>query len=326
MTDPRFFLVGGAVRDTLLGRAPKDRDFLVTGVTGDDLTAAGFQQVGAAFPVFLHPVTGDEHALPRGTGDGCPVVADLAARDLTVNAMALCQSTGTLVDPFGGAADVAARVLRQTGPDAFTVDPVRVLRTARLAASLGFTVAPETVKAMGDVAGALSSLVTERVFAEFRKALSTPNPSTFFQVLADAGVLSVVFSDLFAVPTVTGDDEVTRFASVAAHAADPVAFAKRVGAPSAWVDVAKAVAVVRDGRPADAVATVAAVAKAGGLRKSDAFKAAVAGVVPSLAPFWASVWGAMVAVDMAAVVHGKSGQAARDAVNAAHVAAVGAVV
>lgn len=157
------FLVGGAVRDSLLGKEPKDRDFVVVGETADTMLAAGFAQVGKGFPVFLHPDTKEEHALARqekATGggghgdfafvtDGVSLADDLSRRDLTMNAMALADD-GSLVDPFGGAADLAAGVLRHVGP-AFADDPLRVLRVARFAAQLNFDVADDTMTMMADM-------------------------------------------------------------------------------------------------------------------------------------------------------------------------------
>ena len=153
----RVYLVGGAVRDELLGLEPRERDWVVVGGTPDELTQQGFRQVGASFPVFLHPETAEEYALARterkqGHGyhgfsvdfdPGVTLEEDLARRDLTINAMAR-DETGVLVDPFGGQGDIEKRVLRHVSP-AFREDPLRVLRVARFAARLaplGFTVHP----------------------------------------------------------------------------------------------------------------------------------------------------------------------------------------
>ncbi len=158
-----IYLVGGAVRDRLLGRPHVERDFVVVGATPDELLALGYRPVGKDFPVFLHPDTGEQYALARTerkTGPGyygfatrfSPDVTleqDLARRDLTINAMAQTGS-GEIVDPYGGERDLAARVLRHVSP-AFVEDPLRVLRVARFAArfaGLGFTVAPETLELM----------------------------------------------------------------------------------------------------------------------------------------------------------------------------------
>ncbi|HCP47352.1 MAG TPA: multifunctional CCA tRNA nucleotidyl transferase/2'3'-cyclic phosphodiesterase/2'nucleotidase/phosphatase, partial [Deltaproteobacteria bacterium] len=142
------YLVGGAVRDRLLGLPVQDRDWVVVGSTSDELQARGFQRVGRDFPVFLHPQTSEQYALARAQRGGLPspevtLEQDLTGRDLTINAMAE-HADGTLVDPTGGRADLEARLLRHVGP-AFADDPIRVLRVARFAARLapqGFTVAP----------------------------------------------------------------------------------------------------------------------------------------------------------------------------------------
>src|SRR4249919_2346880 len=194
------FLVGGAVRDALLGLPPGDRDYVVVGETQAAMVSRGFKPVGRDFPVFLHPKTGEEYALARterksGRGyrgfvvDADPSVTldeDLQRRDFTINAIAQAED-GTLVDPFGGARDLQARVLRHVGP-AFAEDPLRVLRAARFMArfaSLGFEVAPETMalmRAMVD-SGELAELVPERVWNELVRALASPTPSAFLRTL-----------------------------------------------------------------------------------------------------------------------------------------------
>ncbi len=207
------YLVGGAVRDRLLGLPVGDRDFVVVGATPEAMIAAGFRPVGADFPVFLHPETGEEYALARterksGRGykgfvfHAAPDVtldADLARRDLTINAIAE-DADGRLVDPFGGARDLEARVLRHVSP-AFVEDPLRVLRVARFAARfspLGFTVAPETMALMREIAesGELEHLVPERVFVELRKTLEGPRPGVFLRVLRDTGALAVLLPEI----------------------------------------------------------------------------------------------------------------------------------
>ncbi len=214
------YLVGGAVRDRLLGLPPGDRDWVVVGGTPDAMRARGFRQVGRDFPVFLHPDTGEEHALARterksGRGHGGFVVHaeptvtledDLVRRDFTINAIAQA-ADGSLVDPFGGEADIRARVLRHVGP-AFEEDPLRVLRAARFMARfapLGFTVADETRAMMQRMvaSGELSDLVPERVWQELRGALRTAAPSAFLRTLRDCGALAVVLREvdaLYGVP------------------------------------------------------------------------------------------------------------------------------
>ena len=195
------YLVGGAVRDELLGLPVKERDWVVVGANPDELKALGYTAVGRDFPVFLHPESKEEYALARTerkTGPGyrgfvtrfssdVTLEQDLERRDLTINAIAKDVDTGKLVDPYHGQRDVQARVIRHVS-DAFLEDPVRVLRAARFAARfapLGFTVAPETMALMQRIAasGELDALVPERVWQETLKALNTKSPQTFFAVL-----------------------------------------------------------------------------------------------------------------------------------------------
>ncbi len=214
------YLVGGAVRDKLLGLSSSDLDHVVVGATPDDMLRAGYRPVGKDFPVFLHPRTNEEYALARTerkTGRGYHAFAfnadpsvtleeDLERRDLTINAMAE-DADGNLVDPYGGARDLEARVLRHVSP-AFAEDPVRVLRVARFLAryaTLGFTIADETLALMrGMVAdGEVDHLVAERVWAETRKTLCEPTPSAFLRALRDCDALRVLFPEvdaLYGVP------------------------------------------------------------------------------------------------------------------------------
>ncbi len=216
----QIFKVGGAVRDQLLGRAIKDIDWVVVGATPEQMLAQGFRPVGDDFPVFLHPVSGEEYALARTerkSGHGyngftfhtSPEVTledDLLRRDLTVNAMALA-ADGTLYDPYGGQADLAARLLRHVSP-AFAEDPLRVLRVARFAARyayLGFSVHPDTLALMATLAdsGELQHLTAERIWQEFARALMEDNPEVFIQVLRDCDALKVLLPEvdvLFGVP------------------------------------------------------------------------------------------------------------------------------
>ena len=217
----KIYLVGGAVRDALLGRPLTERDYVVVGAQPDDLLALGYRPVGKDFPVFLHPQTGDQYALARTerkTGAGyygfatrfAPDVTleeDLARRDLTINAMAQPIGSSDVVDPHGGRRDLEARVLRHVSP-AFVEDPLRVLRVARFAARfapLGFSIAPETMQLMQDIvrSGEMQALVAERVWVETERALGEQTPAVYFEVLRQCGALAVLFPEidcLFGVP------------------------------------------------------------------------------------------------------------------------------
>ncbi|MCW5625458.1 MAG: multifunctional CCA tRNA nucleotidyl transferase/2'3'-cyclic phosphodiesterase/2'nucleotidase/phosphatase [Burkholderiales bacterium] len=206
----KIYRVGGAVRDERLGLPVRDRDWVVVGATPEAMVQAGFRPVGRDFPVFLHPQTHEEYALARTerkSGPGyrgfvvhaAPDVTledDLARRDLTINAMALDEH-GSLVDPFGGAQDLSAGVLRHVSP-AFTEDPVRILRVARFAARFGFTVAPETLQLMRQMVadGEVDHLVAERVWQEVSRGLMEARPSTMFRVLQDCDALPVIAPEL----------------------------------------------------------------------------------------------------------------------------------
>jgi tRNA nucleotidyltransferase (CCA-adding enzyme) len=213
----KIYRVGGAVRDELLGRTIADRDYVVVGATPEAMIAKGFRPVGRDFPVFLHPESGDEYALARTerkSGRGyhgfsfhvAPDVTleeDLGRRDLTINAMAR-DSGGTLIDPYGGARDLRAGILRHVSP-AFAEDPLRVLRVARFAARFGFAVAAETEALMRSIAagGELATLVPERVWQELARALMEPHPSRFLVVLRSCGALKLLLPEvdaLFGVP------------------------------------------------------------------------------------------------------------------------------
>jgi tRNA nucleotidyltransferase (CCA-adding enzyme) len=212
------YLVGGAVRDRLLGRAVGDRDWVVVGADPDELLGLGYLAVGRDFPVFLHPETREEHALARTerkTGPGyhgfefhadrsVTLEDDLARRDLTINAIAEDEN-GALVDPHGGRRDLAAKVLRHVSP-AFAEDPVRILRLARFAARFAdFQVAAETEALMREMVanGEVDALVPERVWQELSRGLMEGKPSRMFEVLRASGALARVLPEvdrLFGVP------------------------------------------------------------------------------------------------------------------------------
>jgi tRNA nucleotidyltransferase (CCA-adding enzyme) len=220
MRGMQVYLVGGAVRDRLLGRPVSERDWVVVGATPEELQRAGYLPVGRDFPVFLHPKTKEEYALARLERKVAPgyrgfdtqfspdvtLEDDLRRRDLTINAMAE-DAAGTVIDPYGGRRDLEARLLRHVSP-AFAEDPVRILRVARFAARyapLGFRVAEETLQLMRRMVaeGEAAALVPERVWTETEKALGEPSPEVFIETLRDCGALAVVFPELdalFGVP------------------------------------------------------------------------------------------------------------------------------
>jgi tRNA nucleotidyltransferase (CCA-adding enzyme) len=216
----QVYLVGGAVRDALLGLAVKERDWVVVGGTREELLRMNYREVGRDFPVFLHPETHEEYALARlerkvapgyrgftvEFGPEVTLEEDLARRDLTINAMARA-ADGSIVDPYGGQADIESRTLRHVSK-AFIEDPVRVLRVARFAARfapLGFTVAPETKELIRTMVlrREVDALVAERVWQESEKALREPAASSFFEVLRECGALKPIYPEidaLFGVP------------------------------------------------------------------------------------------------------------------------------
>ncbi|TCS37760.1 tRNA nucleotidyltransferase (CCA-adding enzyme) [Paucimonas lemoignei] len=207
----KIYTVGGAVRDGLLGLPVQDRDYVVVGASPNEMVARGFTPVGKDFPVFLHPKTHEEYALARTERKTAPgykgfvfhadadvtLEEDLQRRDLTINAIAQAED-GTLIDPFHGQADIAARVFRHVS-DAFAEDPVRILRLARFAARFAdFTVAPETQQLMRQMveAGEVDALVPERVWQELARGLMEQAPSRMFAVLRECGALARILPEL----------------------------------------------------------------------------------------------------------------------------------
>jgi len=206
----KVYKVGGAVRDELLGLPVEDHDHVVVGASPEEMERLGYRPVGKDFPVFLHPQTHEEYALARTerktargykgfTVYAAPDVTledDLARRDLTINAIAKDEATGALIDPFHGAADLQAGVLRHVSP-AFAEDPVWILRVARFAARFGFRIAPETLELMRRMVahGEADALVAERVWQEFAKGLMAPAPRRMFDALEACGALERVLPE-----------------------------------------------------------------------------------------------------------------------------------
>jgi len=225
----KIYLVGGAVRDELLGLPVKERDYVVVGATPEEMARLGFKPVGKDFPVFLHPETHDEYALARterksGRGyRGFTVYAspevtleeDLKRRDLTINAMAKAED-GTLIDPFGGKRDLEAGILRHVS-EAFAEDPVRILRVARFAARFGFSVHSSTLRLMQQMvqAGEADFLVPERVWQEFSRGLAQAHAERMFEVMQRTGLLAKAFPELKAWPARFAGSVPVRFALLA---------------------------------------------------------------------------------------------------------------
>jgi tRNA nucleotidyltransferase (CCA-adding enzyme) len=242
------YLVGGAVRDRLLGRPVHERDWVVVGARPEELERDGFEPVGREFPVFLHPQTHEEYALARverKVGPGyrgfatqfAPDVTledDLRRRDLTINAMAETPS-GEIIDPYGGRRDLEARLLRHVS-DAFVEDPVRILRVARFAAryaELGFRVADETRVLMERMtaSGEVDALVPERVWKETERALGEPRPDVFFETLRSCGALQKIFPELAALYGIPQPPRWHPEVDTGVHVMLVVRYAAKIGAP-----------------------------------------------------------------------------------------------
>lgn len=224
----KSYIVGGAVRDELLGLPVQDRDHVVVGATPEEMTAAGYKPVGKDFPVFLHPNTHEEYALARTerkSGRGykgftvysAPDVTleqDLARRDLTINAIAKADD-GTFIDPFNGRNDLRAGLLRHVS-EAFAEDPVRILRVARFAARFGFRIVGETMALMRSMvaSGEADHLVPERVWQEFSKGLAEPQPALMFEALEACGLRAKLLPELVAIPKTLAGPLPARFAAL----------------------------------------------------------------------------------------------------------------
>lgn len=313
-------MVGGAVRDELLGLPGSDRDWVVVGATPEDMSRRGFVPVGGDFPVFLHPKTKEEYALARTerksgrgykgftfyTGADVTLEDDLQRRDLTINAIAKAPD-GRLVDPLNGQADIREKVLRHVG-QAFIEDPVRLLRLARFAARFhAFSIAPETMalacRLVSD--GEVDALVPERVWREVAKGLMTAHPGRLFQVLAATGALPRVmpglkFDENVLCPELHGAaraglDLPARFALVCRLSDAPQDIARHVRAPGDCQDYARLLPAVvdalRDGSPAADMPAIKRhtawldlMERCDAMRKPQRFLAliATAGCVPSI--------------------------------------------
>tara|TARA_B100001765_G_scaffold74139_1_gene45045 strand:- start:331 stop:1545 length:1215 start_codon:yes stop_codon:yes gene_type:complete len=209
----KIYLVGGAIRDELLGLPINERDWCVVGAKPEDLLSKGYRRVGKDFPVFLHPKTGEEYALARTekkvapgydgftfqTSPDVSIDEDLKRRDLTINAMAK-DNKNNLIDPFDGMIDLRNKILRHVS-DAFKEDPVRILRTAKFAArflSLKFEIDPSTIKIMSEMVedGEINSLIPDRIWKETQEALSGENPHIFFEVLKKCNALQILYPEI----------------------------------------------------------------------------------------------------------------------------------
>ena len=335
----QVYIVGGAVRDALLGLPAGDRDWVVVGATPEDMARRGFIPVGGDFPVFLHPRTKEEYALARTerksgrgykgftfyTGADVTLEQDLRRRDLTVNAIARTPQ-GQLLDPLDGAADIRARVLRHVG-EAFAEDPVRILRLARFAARFGdFTVAPETLalcRRMVD-AGEADALVPERVWKELSRGLMAATPSRMLDVLARAGALARVMPELRDVPAVGADlDRAAaaalalpgRYALLCRLTPERDALGRRLRVPTDCADQARLLPRMLAGVDAgDPAAQLALIESCDALRKPDRFGEllqAAAVVARVDLPAWQRRVDAVRGVDAGAIARQCAGDAAR---------------
>ncbi len=288
----KAYVVGGAVRDELLGLPVQDKDYVVVGATPEELEAQGYKPVGKDFPVFLHPVTHEEYALARterksGRGykgftvHAAPDVTleeDLRRRDLTINAMAKA-ADGTLIDPFGGKKDLEAGMLRHVS-EAFAEDPVRILRVARFAARFGFKVAPETLQLMKGMvdSGEADYLVPERVWQEFSRGLAEPHPELMFEVLGRSGLAAKLLGgvkpirEILARAARAAATVPVRFAVMAwpHHEAEVAALCERLKAPNEVRELALLACRHRLALRGAAVASAAALLEL--LKRTDALR------------------------------------------------------
>ena len=287
----KAYVVGGAVRDELLGLPVKDRDHVVVGATPEEMVGLGYKPVGKDFPVFLHPQTHEEYALARterksGRGykgftvHAAPEVTleeDLRRRDLTINAMARADD-GTLIDPFGGAKDLRAGILRHVS-EAFAEDPVRILRVARFAARFDFAVSPETLLLMKNMvaSGEADALVPERVWQEFAKGLAEPQPQRMLRVLEESGLRARLLPELKDIPGRFEGRLPVRFALLAwpLQPAEVEALCDRLRAPNDVRELALLAsrnrAALRAAGKADPAALLELLKRADALRRPERF-------------------------------------------------------
>lgn len=343
----QVYIVGGAVRDALLGLPPGDHDWVVVGATPEDMVRRGFIPVGGDFPVFLHPRTKEEYALARTerksgrgykgftfyTGADVTLEEDLRRRDLTVNAIAQTQD-GQLVDPLNGVADLRARVFRHMG-EAFQEDPVRILRLGRFAARFDdFSVAPETLalcRAMVD-AGEADALVAERVWKELSRGLMAKKPSRMLEVLHTCGALARVMPELQGVDTVSADVDRAaaqdlsmpgRYALLCRLTPEREALGRRMRVPTECNDYARLLPEVLSGLDAVERATgndeateaqLALMERADALRKPDRFFDLLkcAGILRTVdMPAWHARADAVRGVDAGVIAKACAGEPAR---------------
>jgi tRNA nucleotidyltransferase (CCA-adding enzyme) len=361
----KIYEVGGAVRDELLGLPVKDRDFVVVGATPEEMIELGFRPVGRDFPVFLHPETHEEHALARTerkTARGyhgfefysaadVTLEQDLARRDLTINAIAR-DVDGSLIDPFNGAEDLSAGILRHVGP-AFSEDPVRVLRVARFAARFGFDIAPETFELMRAMVenGEVDALVPERVWQELARGLMEKRPSRMIEVLQECGALERIAPELaalFETPEAAqgaldaldnaAEHDASlevRFAALA-RALDPYAveaLADRLKLPASVRELATLAArhanTIEDALELDAESVLELLNAADGWRRPERFQALIeaAGATDRARSRLLRALGAAAAVDAGAIAKSRrKAEDIRKAVNAARLDAIRAAL
>ncbi len=341
-TDPLLegldcYVVGGAVRDTLLQLPVGDRDWVVVGATPEQLAQRGFIPVGGDFPVFLHPRTKEEFALARTerksgrgykgftfyTGQDVSLADDLVRRDLTINAMAL-DTLGQFHDPLHGYADIQQRCLRHVG-QAFAEDPVRLLRLARFAARFSdFTIAPETLDLAQHLvaSGEVDALVPERVWQELHKGLQTGAPVRMVQVLAQCGALSRVLPGLVWNEAATQAltcavqrqlDLAQRFALLCIQSPNPEQLADHIRAPSAFKDLARLLPLFLKSAagPLNAVTVANTLQRLDSLRKPERFALVVQAaqcVVPTDLTPWLQAAQCFASVDAGVIAQAHQGQ------------------